>query len=283
MSKNTFLDAIPKGMGFRPLSTNVGAYDYDWWNGRLLIWEPPTFGERYVLGVDVAEGVGQDRTVVEVLRVGTTERPDEQVAEFATDHHNPIEMVPIVNTIGRFYKDQGGEEALAVVECNTIGGQELQLALRTQHDYSNLFIWKVYDKRENLYTSKLGWWTNKSTRPKLIVRGLHAMERGDLIINSSFLLDEMEDFERDHFLAKAKARFGRHDDRVLALLMAHVGAHDDEWLAGEDVAEERRLLTLAGRKEKITEEKQGRKATYQNTPITYEEMLAREEEAMEWE
>lgn len=282
MSRDPFLEAIPKGMGFTVLDPNPGAYEYEWWNGRLLVWELPLQGESYVLGVDVAEGVGGDRTVVEVIRRGTAIRPDEQVAEFATDTLNPIEMVPIVNTIGRFYCDDEKTEAHAVIECNTIGGQELQLALRTQYDYGNMFIWKIYDKRENVYSSKMGWWTNRTTRPKLIVRGLHALEKGDLILNSPFLLDEMEDFERDHFLAKAKARYGRHDDRVIAILMAHVGAHDDEWLAGEDVAEERRLLTLAGGKRQAAEVKQGRRADYQNTPISYSEMMSKAEEAL-WE
>jgi len=280
MSKDPFLDAIPKGMGFKPLGVDVGAYDYDWWNGRLLVYELPQTGESYVLGVDVAEGVGQDRTVVEVVRRGNETRPDEQVAEFATDTLNPIEMVPIVATIGKFYCDDARDEALAVIECNTIGGQELQLALRTQHDYSNLFVWKVYDKRDNVFTNKLGWWTNRTTRPKLIVRGLHALENSDLIINSPFLIDEMEDFERDHFLAQAKAKFGRHDDRVIAILMAHVGAHDDEWLAGEDMAEQRRLLTLAGGVKHTAEVKTGRRADFQNTAITYDEMMAKAEEAL---
>jgi hypothetical protein len=280
MSKTPFLDAVPKGMGFKVLDTTPGAYDYEWWNGRCMIWELPRNGESYVLGIDVAEGVGGDRTVIEILRRGTDKRPDEQVAEFATDHHNPIEMVPIVNALGRFYCDDERTEAMAVIECNTIGGQELQLALRTQYDYGNLFIWKIYDRRTNVYSSKLGWWTNRTTRPKLIVRGLHAMERGDLVINSPFLLDEMEDFQQDHFMAKAKARFGRHDDRVISILMAHVGAHDDEWLAGEDTAEQRRLLTHASKIEQATETKVGRKADFQNTAITYEEMCTRADEEL---
>jgi hypothetical protein len=152
--------------------------------------------------------------------------------------------------------------------------------LRTQFEYGNIFIWKVYDKRTGLYSNKLGWWTNRTTRPKLIVRGMHALSQGDLIVNSPFLLDEMEDFERDPYTAKIKARYGRHDDRVLAFLIAHVGAHDEEWIAGEDVAGERHALTRAGVVEQTAEAKTGVAATWQNTACSAKEMYEAWDEAV---
>jgi hypothetical protein len=272
-------DLVPKGVRITPLA-EVSDYDYEWWNGRLLIWEEPLPGEEYVIGVDPAEGAGEDRSAIEVLRRGTRTRPDEQVAEFCSDHHNPLELVPIVNMLGRFYASSEGEEALAIIECNTVGGADLQLTLRTQHDYGNLFVWKIYDKRTNLYTQRFGWWTNRTTRPKLIVRGMHALTHGDLLVNSPFLLDEMEDFERDPYTAKIKARSGRHDDRVIAFLISHVGAHDDEWIAGDDVAEERRVLTSAARLAEASKEGASTgeaptpkvAADWQNTGCTLQQM-----------
>ena len=47
--------------------------------GLLLIWEEPKYEENYVIGVDPCEGLGQDRSAVEVNRVGTLKRPDELV------------------------------------------------------------------------------------------------------------------------------------------------------------------------------------------------------------
>jgi hypothetical protein len=276
---NILVEAIPKGYGFTILDMPSKEYE-EYWNGRLLVWEAPKMGSSYVLGVDPSEGVGQDRSVIEVIRRGDLYLPDEQVAEFTSDHHTPLELAPIVNAIGRFYKDDDGSEALAVIECNTMGGQDCQLMLRTTFDYSSFFIWKVYDKRTNIYTNKFGWWTSRSTRPKLIVRGIHAMQNGDLKINSPFLLDEMEDFEQDHFMAKAKARFGRHDDRVMAFLMAHVGAHDDEWLAGEDIAEQRHNLTRAGKVAQVAEAKTGSRSDFQNSPISFSDMMLEADERL---
>src|SRR4026209_1912563 len=92
------------GCGMK-LIGKIGEYDFDFWNGRLLIWEPPERGEMYAIGVDPAEGVGQDRSVCEVIKVGNLQHPDIQVAEFASDYLDPIFFADVVNTIGRFYCD----------------------------------------------------------------------------------------------------------------------------------------------------------------------------------
>lgn len=241
--RNAVLEALRRpGMGLRVVERS--AFDHEYWNGRLLVWSPPERGAVYVLGVDVAEGVGGDRSVVEVVRVGDRHRPDEQVAEWASDFHSVLELATIINAIGQFYCEDDGTEALVIIECNGVGDGTLQ-HLRYALGYSNFFIWKQYDKRTNVATNRLGWWTNPQTRRKLVARGIHGIARGDLILHSPFLLDEMADFQRDHFMAKAQARAGTHDDRVMALLMAYWAAHDDELMAGEDVAEERRLLAKA--------------------------------------
>lgn len=256
----------------------ISEYDWEAWNGRLLVWESPMAGETYAIGVDPAEGVGQDNSVCEVIRVGTILRPDEQVAEFACNFLSPPDFANVVNTIGRFYHDAEGDEAFCTIECNASCGDVMTTELRMRLDYTNLYINKDYNRVENMYTNKIGWWTNKSTRPKLIARGLHAFQKGDLIINSEFLFREMSRFERDHFIAKAKAAHGFHDDRVLSILIAYWGAHDDEWLAGEDIAEERRMRAKGIEWQREMEETptpSKKKRDWQNSAITLREMNAR--------
>lgn len=264
---------LKPGIGFAVVEP--GEYDFDTWNGRLLVWEPPRAGFRYALGVDVAEGVGGDRSVVEVLRCGTLEAPDIQVAEYASDFLDTIEFSRIVDAIGRFYRDDEGYEAFATVEANG-PGKDVIATLNYHLSYTNQYVWKFYDKRTNLQSTKLGWWTTAQTRPRLIARAQHALSTRDLVLNSPFLLDEMADFHGDLFMAKAQARSGRHDDRVMAMLMAYWGAHDDEWLAGEDLAEERRLLTAARKSADAghvtAESAPATRRDYQNTAITEREM-----------
>lgn len=253
-------------------------YDHMAWNGKLLIWEAPKDGETYAIGVDPAEGVARDRSVCEVIKTGNLVHPDEQVAEFACDFLSPTDFADVVNTIGRFYRDPDGTEAFATVECNAPCGNTMILDLTQRCDYTNLYIWKQYDRINNLFTNKYGWWTNKTTRPNLIARGMDALQKGDLLINSSHLLDEMSDFERDHYIAKAKARYGRHDDRILALLMAYYGWHDQEWINGEDVATERRMRGQAGEIQKKILPELTKRADYMNTAITAREMASRADE-----
>ena len=242
------LEALIKkysGMGLHIVDRSK--YDVEEWNGRLLVWDVPTQGEEYILGVDSGEGVKKDRSVCEVILRGNLIHPDAQVAEFACDYMDPVDFAHIVATIGKFYSDPDGTEAFCTIETNNPAGASILNTLRTKLDYTNLFIRKDYEKRENLYTTKLGWHTTRHNRGLIIARGLHALQYGDLILRSPYLLDEMADFESNHDLAQAKVKRGKgHDDRVMSLLVGYFGGHDDEWLSGDDIAEERRLRQAAG-------------------------------------
>ena len=271
-ASSRWLDKIPSGLGITAVAP-PSEYDLEYWNGRLLIYEEPDPKAIYALGVDPAGGKGADRSCVQVIRCGDLQRPDAQVAEFASDFHGPHDLAPVAAAIGRIYGDGAGGEALLSVECNGAYGDAALFDIRSRCSYGNLFVWKIYDKTTKMQTNRLGWWTTPSTRPKLIARGHHAITSGDLIINSEFLLDEMEDFEGDLYMAKAKAASGRHDDRVMALLIAYWAAHDMEWMAGQDIAVDRRRLKAAGKLEQAEEDKTARKANWQNQAITYDEMM----------
>ena len=264
---------IHPGMGMSVID-EISRFDYDYENGRLLIWESPEPRELYAIGVDPAEGVGGDKSVCEVIKLPTLEHPAVQVAEFACDFLDPVDFSSVVATIGRFYST-AGEEAFATIEVNAPCGDSMIMDLRTRQEYSNLYIWKALDKVNNVFTNKYGWWTNRTTRPKIIARGLHAFANGDLLINSTFLLDEMADFERDHFIAKAKAAHGRHDDRIMALLIGYYGACEEGWLNGEDIDEQRRLYLAAKtqQKEQAAVHAVKRRVDYQSRPLTYKGMM----------
>lgn len=243
----------------------------DHWNGRLLIFEPPRDGFCYVLGVDVAEGVGKDRSVIEVLRLGTLVEPDEQVAEFASDWHTTQGLVAVIETLGTFYKGSDGLSALAVIET-TGPGLDVCSDLEGK-GYDNVYERRVYDKSDDTFLNKIGWSTNRATRPRLISKGIHAFSLGDLLINSTYLFDEMQDFTGDPLKAKVQAKVGRHDDRVMALLIGYHGGHDEEWLAGDDIAADRRMRRAKNRPILTATGELVRK-DWQNTAITYDQMKA---------
>jgi hypothetical protein len=277
MPNFSFLDKVPKGWGFRGCD-DPAEFDHDYWNGKLVVYEDPQPTDQYVIGVDPSGGKGADRSVIQVLRVGDINRPDEQVAEFASDHHGPHDLAPVAALVGRLYGDGSGGEALCIVEANGEYGDATLFDIRSRLGYGNLFVWKVYDRTKNLSSNRLGWWTTPSTRPKLVARGVHAVTHNDLIINSEELLNELEDFQSDHWMAKAQASSGRHDDRVMSMLMAYWAAHDNEWIAGQDIAAERNRLRLAGKIEQAELSEDTPKRSWQNTAVTSADMHEQWEE-----
>lgn len=243
----------------------------DAWNGRLLVYEAPSDGYNYAIGVDVAEGVGKDRSVCSVVRLGTLEREDEQVAEWACDCRTTKELGRVAETLGHFYQGRDGLPALLVIEITGPGLDVLSDLAGT--NYQNLYERRVYDKADGTTTNKLGWSTNRTSRPRMLQRLLYALQQGDIVLNSPYLLDEMQDFTTDSTLAKARAKSGRHDDRVMGVMLAYCGGHDDEWLSGDDIAADRRLRRRQ-RQPVLTSSGKVVKKDYQNTALTYAEMKA---------
>ncbi len=113
---------LPKGYGFRrmplvELRERTNLFD------TLLIWEGPRRHgpRRYVIAVDVSDGLGQDRSVIEVARMGTIEEPAEQVAQYVSDQIAPMALAYVIQAIGQYYVDEDGVEALVAIECNNHG------------------------------------------------------------------------------------------------------------------------------------------------------------------
>ncbi len=268
-------DLVPKGVRFYGLPRPQHD-DYFYWNGRLIIYEFPDRQARYTIGVDCAGGVGADRSVVEVLKVGTVDYPTEHVAEFASDRHGPIDMAEIAAAIGRMYSGHE-DEALAIVELNSAGGgANCQSDMRFKWGYNNLYLPKMETAIDVRYAHSFGWASSPGKRRNLVYRGTQAFNSGDLVVNSGHLIEEMRDFRPELYDAKAAAASGKHDDRVMALFMAYLAAHEDEWLTGENVARARRTLT-AVTSVRSTEAAAGPTAPkprrdWQNTPISATDM-----------
>lgn len=167
---------LPAGYGFRrpsleEIRDRPDALDL------CVIWEQPRRRgpRRYVLGVDVADGIGSDRSVIEVLRVGTIDEPAEQVAEYCTDTIEPGPFAYIVQALGQHYRDEDGVEAKVAVERTHHGLSTID-TLHLHLQYSNLYVWEYYDVKnpEQRFSQSLGgvpprvhapsWWTS-SERP----------------------------------------------------------------------------------------------------------------------
>lgn len=273
---------LPAGYGFKVVPKG------EWWQtkdsadfeeaffDRLAIWEKPRQGHRYVLGVDVSDGLGLDRSVVDVLRVGTLTEPDEQVAQFVSSTIDPIDLAHIIDPIGRFYRDQTDDTpGLVAIECNN-HGIATQAEIMRHIGYYNLFVWQYEDARDprRRYSTKFGWYTTARTRPIILaryVKGINTIDPhtgfSDYRINSFLTQEELRDFQAPPggALWQASAANGAHDDCIMAgAITVHVGQtlHFED---GEPLEDKRRRQHEEKKRKEELAEKHERRADFQNT------------------
>lgn len=265
--------AIPPGYGFHRLNVKELAEQQNLFDC-LQMWERPRRGHRYILGCDVSDGLGKDRSVCDVLRMGTIDEPEEQVAQFVSETCIPKAFAYIVNAIGHLYTWPDGREALAAIECNN-HGLSVQDTLQLHMGYRHFYIWEVLDQADpnKRFTTRMGWMTTTRTRPLLLDQFKDAVVAvdpitgySDLRINSTLTIDEMRDFQTEGALWEAEAARGAHDDCIIALAIAHFVS----WrlMAGErEPMEDRRRRR---REEKLRAAKygDGKKPDYRNTDFT---------------
>jgi len=205
-------------------------YDTDDGLDKLYIWEPPLIGEEYGLGVDLCDGVGADRSTIEVLRKGTFTKNDAQVAEFTSPFLNSMDMWPICMAVATLYSVPFGEsvrQPRVAIECRT-SGENCELEMR-KAGWRNFHQWTRYDtKRINpAKSNRLGWFTVSWSRDLLMDRMIKYLRDGAIDIFSPWFIDEMSDLERDETRQRMKimAGEGSFDDRFMAMGMILVSLH----------------------------------------------------------
>jgi hypothetical protein len=197
-------------------------------HGKLFMWEMPEDNETYGLGVDTGDGVGLDRSVIEVLRKGTLERNDAQVAEFVNPYINAFDLWTVCMAVGTLYSppiDGYRRQAKMVIDCLK-NGESTQWELR-KHGWGNFHIWTRLDnKRIKLaQANKLGWFSNSWARAMMMDYAIKALRDEFVDINSPYFVDEMADLERDEYRQSLKAVFGGHDDRFVAFGQVFISLH----------------------------------------------------------
>jgi len=199
--------------------------DHRWDDCILQIWEFPEKGALYVVGVDVAEGLGgeADYSVAWVNRV--SQYPggaDVQVAMLRTNTIGPVELAQPVNFLGRWYND-----ALMVIEWNRF--DSLATWVANYYQYPNVYRWKHPDSLKPL-SNKLHWNTQSNTKARLWQWGVQGMRSREWIIQAREFADEMLTFQKDSYEDRTgSAEYGFHDDVVMAALIAYYGSHDSDF------------------------------------------------------
>ena len=183
------------------------SYFEDAREGHLQIWTPPKFQDRFIIGADVALGVGQDYSVAVVMNI---ER--EICAVFRDNFTDPSYYGDILFYLGRYFNN-----ALLAVESNSLGVATLNRL--KQMNYVNLYYQTKAATLLNEEGIKPGFRTTVSTKPMIIGNLKRAVEEEDIGINSEIVLRELRTYVANEN-GSTSALAGNYDDSVIALAIA---------------------------------------------------------------
>lgn len=167
----------------------------------IKIFEPREQKELYVIGADPAEGVGNDFSAAQVFRV----KDRKQVASFR-GQLKPSDFADKLVELSDIYS--GHHPCLIGVERNNHGHAVL-LKLNEIHKYPTLFSHKE---------DKLGWITDRITRPLMIDQFIEGLENGTLGLVCADTLSECLTLTNND--GKIEALPGKHDDLFMASCIA---------------------------------------------------------------
>ena len=181
------------------------------WNenaeGSLEIWDYPSWDEKYVIGADVAMGVGQDYSCAVVMN-----SKREICALYKNRYIDPSNYGDLLFYLGRYYNN-----ALLAVESNSIG--LATLSRLDQMNYVNLYKQTKIQNVDKSEGERLGFRTTSMTKPAVIGLLKNAIDEQDIMIPSAYILQELKDFVQTE-TGRQEAADGCHDDSVMALAIS---------------------------------------------------------------
>lgn len=190
---------------------------------RIYLWEEPQRDQVYGLGIDTSDGVKKDRSVIEIIRKGSMFGPARQVGELASNSLNALDLTPFALALGTYFtvpfEDIPKRQPRMAIECRGNGNQ-LQLRLQML-GWSNFHPWldRHVDDRdfdsENFH--KIGIFTDFNFRMGMIDMLVKMIRDNDIELCSKFIVEEMQSLEMDDMRQSARANYGGHDDRLMAL------------------------------------------------------------------
>lgn len=190
---------------------------------KLFIYEWPEDGEVYGVGVDTADGIGEDWSVIEVARKFSAGRPFGQCAEFASPYIKADQLWPMTLALSCFYSVFNARvgrrtQCRVAIECR--GNGEIVQSQMQARGWTNFHPWKKYDNKRPIpdgSVNKFGVFTNVWFRSVMMDKLLTLIDEECLDIGSFWLVGELATLERDPEEVSARAAYNTHDDRVMAL------------------------------------------------------------------
>lgn len=172
----------------------------------FVIFKNPEICKVYMCISDVAEGVGEDSSTVQVLELNLFKKKYKQVARYKNNYIKTNDFPTVIKQIAEFYN-----MALVLVEANTLGGEVLH-RLVYDLEYENVF----FDQETNK-NNEYGIKVNKANK-KIGCSYLKShIENSNTDICDYMTLQELSQFVKkgDTYKADEKA----NDDLVMPLVL----------------------------------------------------------------
>lgn len=177
----------------------------------LKIWKMPEENRIYSIGVDVAEGIGKDRSVIQVFDL-TDLSKIEQVATYSNSKINTTDFTAKVLEIAKLY----GNPVLSV-ERNGPGTDVCQ-RIYNDNRYMNFVCHGTTSKE--MERQRPGIICSNNTKyPGIINMKYWICDSFKVFIKDREFLDELRHFERKPN-SKWGAEYGYHDDLVMSTVWA---------------------------------------------------------------
>jgi hypothetical protein len=176
--------------------------------GELSIWELPDSQEIYVIGADVAEGLGHgDFSSAHIISANT----GLLVAQWHGHVDPDVFGEVILRALGYYYN-----HALIGVESNNHGLTTIKGLQRV--GYRNIYRQRKMNSRNPQISDTMGWRTTAVSKP-LAIDELNAAVRDEsILIYDKSTIAELRTFVRE---ANGKMHGSPHDDRVMSLAIGN--------------------------------------------------------------
>ena len=199
---NQYMPSPPESI--RRFNKEYASFDEDI-EGDLQVWEPPKRESKYLIGADVAGGVGGDYSAAVVMDSNRN-----IVALYRNNRIDPVFFGHVLFYLGRWYNN-----CLLAPESNSIGLATIQ-QLHSMN-YPNLYQQrKTANVNLGHDINSYGFKTTVSTKVP-IISNLQAMIKDyDISIPSSLILSELKNYILVGENNRMQAAAGHHDDTVMA-------------------------------------------------------------------
>lgn len=187
-------------------------------DGAYHIYQAPDPERIYVAGIDIAEGIGQDYSIIEILDI-TDLSCIEQAAEFAANDISPYNFITKVKEVLAHYGNP-----LALIERNGPGAQIIDKLVNEDH-YSNIVSYGA--SRAKRAREQHGMISHTNTKCHAITNMRYWIT--DLEAVRIYNKECLNEFK--HFVRKPNKSWsampGFHDDRVMSIAWALMILHPD--------------------------------------------------------